>query len=126
MTLTSSAQRANRAALVAALRSGRYAQTKRNLASGPADAPYCFCVLGLACHLSGLGHWEPYLEGELFFVRGTFRNLGVPPIVVEEYYGFTQMQVEDLICQNDKGTSFASLADFIEALPPPSDDEEET
>lgn len=121
--LSPSQQLTNRAALVAALRSGAYAQTHRNLASGPTEAPSCFCVMGLACHLSGLGQWEPFQGGELYFRSGPRAHLIFAAPAVLDYYGFSNKEENDLIYANDHNASFEDLADLIEALPPPSDDE---
>lgn len=129
MTLTSSAQSANRAALVAALRSGQYVQTRRCLADAPvsAEAPSCFCVIGLACELSGLGWWRRSIVTEFAYVMEGGRRFTLnAPDEVEDFYGFSPTEANDLVRENDKGATFEELADFIEALPPPSDDEEET
>jgi hypothetical protein len=51
---------ANIRAWVDALRSGRYEQGHGRLLT-VADDVKRFCCLGVACDISGLGHWDDYL-----------------------------------------------------------------
>ncbi len=99
MTTLTDAQRERIATLIAALRSGDYAQTRGTLRR--ADT---YCCLGVACDLSGQGEWvhPPAYNHEdgpnPFFAfqssDATAPNaVGVMPAVVIDYYG-TDLTVE--------------------------------
>ena len=59
MNWTKEEQAEHRALLVNALRSGSYKQTRAPLRDGDA-----YCFLGLACEISGLGHWTHLANAE--------------------------------------------------------------
>jgi hypothetical protein len=94
--------------LIAALRSGKYTQTKSQLRSGNA-----FCCLGVACEISKLREWNE---------NNYFDEYYVLPNEVRDYFGFynshggmRDYSLGSLSELNDKGHSFAEIADFIEA-----------
>src|SRR5690606_26552696 len=121
-------QMANRAKLVEALCSGKYEQVRAALAENPetdAAAPDCFCVMGLACELSGLGKWVPTGSDDFFYLLGGKKYRADPPDEIREFYGIPSHYEMTLIKANDEGATFEELAIMIKSLPPPSDDEQE-
>lgn len=118
----------NRAALVAALRSGEFRQTTGNLRSRDEQGD-CYCVLGVACEISGLGQWEAAGLKMFEYVPEADPldgRTGGLPRVVREHFGFTTDGGEfrrdgryaALTIENDtEQRSFAELADLIESEP---------
>ncbi len=96
---------------VEALRSGKYKQTKGALRHGDA-----FCCLGVECEISGEGRWAPG-AGEWEFVgRGSDnRSYGDLPDDLRGKIGLSIAAQVNLIRMNDTGSSFAEIADWIEA-----------
>lgn len=93
-------------ALIAALRSGEYKQTREKLRNGDA-----FCCLGVACNLTGR-EWK----GNFFGERERFM-----PVFVQRFYGFYSAQgakidgdFVSLAQLNDRGKTFAEIADLLE------------
>lgn len=100
---------------VAALRSGEYVQTQAVLRTGDG-----FCCLGVLCDLYDKEGW-----GKEFFP-----SQGIPPDGVREWAGFPVSEYdpearptpavvidgvhEALYTHNDKGCTFAEIADAIE------------
>ena len=102
---------ANAKKWVEALRSGKYEQTTGSLTTPSRDK---FCCLGVACDLYAKEHGKP-----------KFRNQGLLPKYTKEWLG---LQTSDgfhdvgsysvsLAEMNDEGSSFAEIADRIEAEP---------
>jgi hypothetical protein len=112
--------------LVAALRSGRYKQTKFALRNSRGH-----CCLGVACEISGLGEFtclRTFHEvADHIFKTLSEQATGVLPIDIADYYGltveghFTNAVVVDhttypsLVAMNDAGIPFSTIADVIEA-----------
>ncbi len=109
--------------LVKALRSGKFEQTSQYLSrSGQ------YCCLGVACELSGIKSRKSGLDASIrVYGKTSTRNL--PPTVMEKFGFFNNMGkrrddgsvvIEDreymgLAHANDRGVSFAKIADYIEA-----------
>jgi hypothetical protein len=102
--------------LIAALRSGKYQQTKSQLRHGNA-----FCCLGVACEISKLGEWI----GQRYSTHDNISTF-ILPKSVQDYFGFSNRTglllsdslIDDdpaLSTMNDHGHSFTEIADFIEA-----------
>lgn len=91
---------------VAALRSGKYKQGKRQLRAGDA-----FCCLGVACDLFDPASWNgcSYRYLRLALPNEVRDWLGL--IETDPYYGKTGRLSYD----NDEGKTFAEIADIIEA-----------
>lgn len=105
---------------VAALRSGKYAQAK-----GYLHTPEGFCCLGVACDITpeDLGGWQregnadqyPYADWYPYEVAGVSEFL--PDEAVELYRLSTEdgaVGAESLATLNDRGYTFAEIADVIE------------
>jgi hypothetical protein len=101
--------RENRERLVAALRSGRYRQTRYELRDDDG-----FCVAGVMCDLYDPNGWK---RGRVFFVFAR------RPAEVSDAFGFTFAQRAALMHRNDRGATFAELADVIESWPLPEQEE---
>ena len=102
----------NRKTWIAALRSGAYTQVKNALRT-----PFGFCVLGVACQISGVGKWD---NG--FYITESFDEK--PWIVPEEVlhaFALDINNVDDtqflaaITRANDAGVRFVELADEIES-----------
>lgn len=114
-----------KAAWVAALRSGDYKQTKfklRDVSTGG------FCCLGVLCEISGLGTWDERDVTPQFIETANpkNRNSGVLTSGVMRWAGLTNRigmyrrpqddtAGESLSRDNDRGKTFAEIADIIEA-----------
>jgi hypothetical protein len=105
--------------LVDALRSGKYEQTTGCLRSEDS-----FCCLGVACDLAAEdvdGGWD----GDWFDAGSGNRTDSVLSPVVCEWIGFRYVDGEyyigreqvNLSGQNDRGKTFAEIADIIESEP---------
>ncbi len=95
--------------LVAALRSGKYQQSRKTLRNSTG-----FCCLGVACDISGISEWDDKYEYD--------GCESILPKSVMEYYGFCSsggwLKNGDeigLAKMNDAGKSFDEIADFIDA-----------
>jgi hypothetical protein len=126
--------------LVAALRSGKYAQTKNTLRDEQG-----FCCLGVACDISGLDDWSPVVDEIDGDERLTYHGQETEmPASVRNYFGFYScngawrdadkigiiktrrrfvletddddgfVQLECLSMLNDYNWTFEQIADFIE------------
>ena len=104
-------QRQNVVALIEALESGKYRQTKGSLRSAEGH-----CPIGVMCELSGLGTWEPWQDTDKFLFAIEYdgiiwRRLNFAPITVMYHYGMHQDFSEQIVSLNDRGgVSFADIA----------------
>ena len=104
-----------------ALRSGKYKQGTMGLRSGDA-----YCCLGVACELFrqtyGKGRWKETANGDFYFSIGRERAGGFLPIRVRDALGLDDIggRYDDgsLAALNDRGATFAEIADIIESEPP--------
>lgn len=99
------------------LRSGKHRQARNQLRAADGS----MCCLGVACEVSGLGHWDNgwYLG-----------NSGMLPDIVRQWLGLASScgtwnrEVAGgaghnaLSDHNDRGKTFAEIADLIESEPP--------
>lgn len=97
---------------VAALRSGKYRQTRGTLNEGDVS----FCCLGVLCDTEGLG-WEisnPY--NKVRVIKDFPKSYGgMLPGVLLDRFGFTGRAQELLIEKNDvRQDNFESIANWIE------------
>ena len=114
--------------LVKALRSGRFKQATGALRVGDGR-----CCLGVACDISGLGRWErhEYNGSDLtwyYKIPGENAEPSILPKRVAEWLGWdpegslngmiphpgNRDGLSNLAAQNDKGKTFAEIADLIE------------
>ena len=102
---------------VAALRSGKYKQTKGRLREDNG-----FCCLGVLCNLHAEAH--PKFAAKQSSKYHYDDNEGLPPKVVTEWAGISSDtgffvdnygQYFELTVLNDQGKSFKQIADIIEA-----------
>jgi hypothetical protein len=120
MTYSKEEQKKNRAALVAALRSGEHAQIRDRLSDGVG-----FCCLGLACLISGLGRYLRHEDSFGFFIDKGLAGVTYLPEEVSDYFGFSNHcgtfkrngELTNLASLNDDGFTFEQLADIIESEP---------
>lgn len=119
-----------RRVFVDALRSGKYTQTQGHLnrtkeykVSGTSTIiPPGMCCLGVACDVSGLGHWAlaEHKEGYRMFITPTEDSFNVLPEEVMQWLGFTsggRLEEEgyELWELNDhRGMTFLQIADYVE------------
>ena len=116
MSYTSEEQAANRAALVEALRSGKYKQGKEQLR--PSEDEYC--CLGVACDISGLGNWNANLSERRYIIEAVQWSTFTLPPLVQDWLGFDSAlgdmnENDTLSAMNDAGSTFNEIADIIEA-----------
>ncbi len=119
-TWTPEQQAEHRKLWVEALRSGKYQQTTSQLRlSGR------YCCLGVACDLSGVGAWEfnNYIvtnddEEDTTLPDGVKDWLGLSTNGGRFDNGKRSEEDSSLWGLNDNGTTFAEIADIIEAAPP--------
>lgn len=108
--------------LIEALRSGHYRKKRQpSERSGWAaqegrlrdDGDYC--VMGVACDVSGLGGWEKGALGwDYVYRRRRFFNQAPPEIA--QHYGFSAQQIGELAWRCDVADmSFDEIADAIES-----------
>jgi hypothetical protein len=98
---------------VAALRSGRYRQVGEHLRTDLG-----FCCLGVACDVYRAGRWRRRSGGEWVFLDQTAE---LPLAVLDAYqlrstdarFG-PHLESDSLLIANDRGQSFAWIADLIE------------
>lgn len=114
MAWTPEEQKEHRRLWVAALRSGKYEQGRGVLRT----ANNQFCCLGVACDISGVGHWSDERE----YYAGDDAKYAVLPRPVMAWLGLRDTGGEfgrrdSLIDQNDGGKTFAEIADIIESEP---------
>lgn len=98
---------------VAALRSGKYEQTKGHL-----HTPEGFCCLGVACDISpDLGGWAREGDADYYPYEIAGVSEFLPDEAVELYRLSTEdgaVGAESLATLNDRGYTFAEIADVIE------------
>lgn len=104
--------------LIQALRSGKYQKISSHLHNTNTNE---FCVMGLACELSHLGHWRKWRirndYSEYVIPNTTDDQVHaciVPHKVSYDHYGFTDEFRSRLVTLNDFGRSFDEIADEIE------------
>lgn len=112
----------NAAKVVAALRSGQYAQTKYRLRSKDG-----YCCLGVACDIflkeTGQGQWKwSETSGCYAFVLDGIMTYTELPEEVTDWVGFQDAtgnynDVSSLLGNNDRGDTFQEIANTIEAAP---------
>ena len=111
---TKAQQKRNRAKWVKALRSGEYRQAKSVLTDGRG-----FCCLGVACEISGLGHWDGEFEWE--YHAGDTQETAFLPFEVKEWLGLSTVAGDFnrgcLTSLNDNGKKFTTIAKIIESEP---------
>jgi hypothetical protein len=101
---------------VAALRSGKYTQTKEMLRSNEDR----FCCLGVLCDISGLGEWlQPIWSSQSrsYTVDGAYKSDFLPEAVMQWADIKTSNGVvngKSLAQLNDEGRSFENIASVIE------------
>lgn len=110
-----------RAKWVESLRSGEYRQGTHSLRDNVGG----FCCLGVACDLfrkeEGVGEWDE----DRNFYTGSERVHGVLPCLVRDWLGLREEMGHygqagsgtALYIDNDRGKSFAEIADIIESAP---------
>lgn len=104
---------------VAALRSGKYQRAEGSLKKTNRNGEDCFCCLGVACDLAGVG-WELISPSSrctsTFAVRA---NEGKPYPLLGLFVdlGLKDTDACELAAHNDRGDSFLAIANEIEALP---------
>lgn len=92
---------------IAALRSGRYPQTRAALRT---DVGYC--CLGVLCDLLRPKGWRIPIAGQpLYMHSGNYSSLGGD---LAEESDLSSERLEWLIHMNDTGKSFAAIADYID------------
>ena len=105
----------------AALRSGDYKQTSAGMMAaghfGAEGGAPSFCCLGVACVIAG----KPVAE-LIQQETSQFESVNMGRLYVE--LGLTSDMCDRLAGQNDRGVSFALIADVVEALPFVETDEE--
>ena len=96
---------------VKALRSGEYQQGNGQLRSED-----CFCCLGVLCDLIDPNGWKNVVTGEdADFVRADSIQSGFLSKDLREEIGLRDPFQLEVARMNDAGTSFAEIADYIEA-----------
>lgn len=115
----------NAKAWVAALRSGKYKQGRRNLITvSQSGGDRHYCCLGVACELAVAAGVIPPPE----LVRGKFafeEQTAVLPIVVRDWLGLQTdvggfsvgHEAQSLANKNDTGLTFDAIANIIESEP---------
>jgi len=97
---------------IAALRSGKYRQ-----GIGFLNSDKGFCCLGVLCDISGDGEWkpdnDPEIDCQLYWI-GTTATRAVLDEKSIRKHGFSGGTISDLIDMNDRGKSFAEIANYIE------------
>jgi hypothetical protein len=113
--------------LVEALRSGKYKQARGALR----DRQDCYCVLGVACDLSGVGVWNSdpkwwyYLSDKDYVSDRAAREVCAATGLVNQhgtcvrgyYVAYSGNEYRSLAGLNDAGASFEDLATLIETVP---------
>lgn len=96
----------------AALRSGEYQQTTNGVLAGHfgEDDALGYCCLGVACLVAGMPQAD-LINQE----TSQFSSVGMGDLYTE--LGIDVSLCDKLAIENDRGVSFAKLADVIDALP---------
>ena len=138
---TEQQQRDHRRRLVDELRTGHYQQAYGTLRAPAPEQPrgrsrYAYCIMGVACEVSGLGSWARLNDEGQRYVTGMNEGAGgMLNRTLCEYYGFAtetgdfQEERHDpfnapalvwtsLVAKNDGRITLRELADIIEAEPP--------
>ncbi len=104
-------QRNNCLALIGALESGHYKQTRHKCKSGDS-----YCVLGVATQLfmdkTGVGSWRKVGGDTYFSINSMVGRTNFTPVL--EFFGISQEMCDAMTGMNDRGgPSFKDLAQFI-------------
>lgn len=91
---------------IAALRSGKYSQTKCTLRD-----PAGFCCLGVLCDLMQPTGWHKNIHQNEWSHLGNYSNLEPE---IREDADLSIVATEWLTHMNDAGKTFAEIADYIE------------
>lgn len=109
-------QRQHRLELASALRSGKYEQT-----TGKLHNDHGFCVLGVACDISGLGNWNRENDLEVYIFETASGSSSIEVLKeVQDYYGFDTDEGDNtgsgcFMYFNDIGMwSFDQFAGYLE------------
>ena len=102
----------NEAKLVEALESDRYKQGRGHL-----HVKDCFCPLGVACDISGIGHWGK-VGNDVHYYYFTDKNevpmKDILPASVEDWLEWRPCHVREIIDLNDEeGATFKDIAQWI-------------
>lgn len=93
---------------VAALRSGKYRQTKGYLRDQTG-----FCCLGVGCDLADPDLWEEAVDRDGFVYGADIPTMQMPPsstpLPLLKFWG-------DLAAMNDAGRTFSEIADELERI----------
>lgn len=116
--------------LVSALRSGKYKQGRHYLrvVHEEEEREERMCILGVACDVSGLGHWgDEEIDGAgtkcfAYVTHDGGASYSALPAAVAEWYGFPaesplvlwRGEWRELMRLNDDGMTFPQLADALE------------
>lgn len=95
---------------IEALRGGKYKQGKEQLRQSDDS----FCCLGVLCDIIDPVQWREVSSGYRFRGR-EFAALSFPPPDVSERVGLPRHIQDAVAAMNDEGSSFAEIADYIEA-----------
>ena len=111
---------------ISALRSGDYVQGTGMLRQDveDKDKPHAFCCLGVLCDLMGAdwsNHGIPVLDG-VILQKGIDNIDDVHEFGADEYISYAGLEIVDLASaaqvdlatMNDRGSSFATIANHIE------------
>jgi hypothetical protein len=93
-----------------ALRSGKYKQGRHALRRRDDT----FCCLGVVCDLAAPEYWswDPDIASDRF--RHAGGNLGFPDDPMLARIGLTERAASELAWMNDRGATFAEIADYIQ------------
>lgn len=99
---------------VAALRSGKYKQHRKQLRKfTPTDSfKYQYCCLGVLCDISGLGEFKDSTSPMFMTTLGDASSTSLPMSVASTTELFITAQ-NYLITLNDMGYTFAQIANII-------------
>lgn len=95
---------------VEALRSGEYKQGKEQLRQSDDS----FCCLGVLCDIVDSAKWREVSAGYRYSGK-EFAALSFPPPEISARVGLPRNIQDAVAAMNDEGSSFAQIADYIEA-----------
>ncbi len=94
-----------------ALRSGKYQQAKNFLRRDETH----FCCLGVLCDVVDSSRWEPLEAGPGYkHTHGHHGAIRYLPDWIARQGGFNEEVLDKAMSMNDKGKSFADIANFLE------------
>lgn len=100
-----------KAAWVAALRSGKYAQAQGRLREWGKPA---YCCLGVLCDIGDRKAWKLDKTRWLYEAPDGSQESGSLPVLLNRIIGLSIDAETYLIEMNDEGKSFCEIADWIE------------